>query len=299
MVSQREFWNRITEWWSHERKESRPMVATQQTQSPNGVPDHIPWKLQYLSLDVLIVDERAQREFNEKRARRIADNFHPGALGALSVAPAINGVYRIVDGQHRAAALRMLGHAVAPCVISAEQTIEGQARDFRLINTERRSVNSVELFKVRLTEGDPQSIEINQIVEACGYTISFSYNKTPQTIVAVEALNAVYGNGGADGLRKTLSALHAGWPGQIDAVSGIVIRGMDLFLSTFDDVIKRDVLIRQMQREPAAAVMQTAKARRAITRMEPRRAFASALFSTYNHGLSSNRLPARSAVLAE
>lgn len=299
MVSQREFWNRITEWWSQERKEPRTMVASQRVASANGIADHIPWKLQYLPLDVLVVDERAQREFDEKRARRIADNFHPGALGALSVAPAINGVYRIVDGQHRAAALRMLGHTVAPCVISPEQSIEEQARDFRLINTERRSVNSIALFKVRLTEGDPQTVEINEVVEACGFHVAQSLGRSPSAISAVEALNAVYGSGGARGLKNTLSMIRAGWPDQPEAIAGVTIRGTHLFLATYEDVVRRDILIRAMQREPAAAVAQTAKARRAMVRMEPRRAFASALFTAYNHGLSSNRLPARQAVLAE
>src|SRR6185312_12773170 len=124
-----------------------------------------------------IVWAKAQREFNERHADRIASDFDPDLFDDLVVTlPNGNGIYHVVDGQHRKAAVQKLygeDEKVPFRVVNASDPARAAAI-FDKINTGRRKPNSVELFNVRVAAGYETEVAINRIVTYLGYRIAHS-----------------------------------------------------------------------------------------------------------------------------
>ena len=73
----------------------------------------------WISLDKLNIDLRTQRNLMEGQVKKIVKEFSPSAFGRIiiSMNPDENGKHHIQDGQHRVAALKLLGYEEAPCIM--------------------------------------------------------------------------------------------------------------------------------------------------------------------------------------
>jgi hypothetical protein len=94
-------------------------------------------KIKHLS----VVWATAQREFNERHASKIAASFDPDLFDDLVVTlPNGDGIYHVVDGQHRMAAIRSLWgeEEMVPCRVVTAQDPARAAVIFDKINTGRR-----------------------------------------------------------------------------------------------------------------------------------------------------------------
>lgn len=173
-----------------------------------------------------VVWAHAQRDLNEKHVDRIADSFDPDLFDDLVVTlPNGNGIYHVVDGQHRRAAIQKLfGESEnVPCrVVNATEPAQAAAI-FDKINTSRKAPSSVEKFSVRVTAGEKTECDINKIVTFLGYHVAVY--KSPTTITAVSSLINVYKNFGAEVLKEVLMTIKATWSDDANAVDGPIISG--------------------------------------------------------------------------
>src|SRR4051812_31723657 len=80
----------------------------------------------------LAVDASYQRPRNERKIRKIANNFDPDALGVLYVSKRADGTYVILDGQQRHAALIEMGwqDQQVPCHVYTGLSVADEARLF-------------------------------------------------------------------------------------------------------------------------------------------------------------------------
>lgn len=93
-------------------------------------------ELQWLKISRLRIDPRYQRDIGQRGANNIlaiAPAFRWSKFGPLIVAPIGEGLFAIVDGQHRATAAALRGFESVPCVIIAADEAE-QADAFVAIN---------------------------------------------------------------------------------------------------------------------------------------------------------------------
>lgn len=168
----------------------------------------------------------AQREFNERHASKIAAAFDPDLFDDLVVTlPNGDGIYHVVDGQHRMAAIRSLygEEEKVPCRIVDAKDPARAAAIFDKINTGRRLPTSIEKFRVRVTAGAETEVAINRAVVQLGCRIEHSDG--PNSIRAPAALLNVHNAFGLQVLNDTLATIRTTWRDDKGAWEGPVIEG--------------------------------------------------------------------------
>lgn len=173
-----------------------------------------------------VVWAMAQREFNERHANKIADAFDPDLFDTLVVTlPNGDGIYHVVDGQHRMAAIRSLygEEETVPCRIVDAKDPARAAAIFDKINTGRRQPTGLEKFRVRVTAGSEAEVAINRVVTWLGCRVEASDN--PSSICAVATLLKVYNSFGLETLKETLVTIRGTWKDDKGALAAPIIEG--------------------------------------------------------------------------
>lgn len=178
-----------------------------------------------------IVWAEAQRPLNKGHARRITDNFDPDMFGTIAVTkPNGKGIYHVIDGQHRIVAVtEMYGQEEkVPCQVFDAVDPARAAQIFDEVNSGRRALQPVELFKVRVTAGKELQVEVNKIVNKCGYFVG---HRNANSLQCVGALEGVYQSYGPLVLEAVLRIYRKMW-GE-ENVNSVIVRGIGMLLSEF------------------------------------------------------------------
>jgi Family of unknown function (DUF6551) len=198
----------------------------------------IPYTLEHIALKNLsVVWVRSQRPFNPKHANQIADNFDPDIFEPIIVTkPNGEGMYHIVEGQHRKAAadiyLKGDTNQRVPCRVIAEANPARAAEIFLAVNEGRRAIRPVPSFLVAVQANRDIEVNINRIVRKEGYTVGEN-TSTENTISSVGALKKIYNLYGEIVLRRTLIMCRELWGSDSRGVAGQILSGMALFLNEF------------------------------------------------------------------
>ncbi|MCL2342466.1 MAG: ParB N-terminal domain-containing protein [Firmicutes bacterium] len=152
-----------------------------------------------------------QRSTNPTQVANIVKRFDEAKLGTLTISER-DGQLHIIDGAHRARALRTLGFTHALCVVLSGLTYEQEASYFRNQNQDRRPLTQADLFKAGLASGDEQCVKIHKIIEANGFEIGMS-GRNFFKIAAINALYAIAEEYGYAALDDTLCLIATTWSG--------------------------------------------------------------------------------------
>lgn len=156
-------------------------------------PDHSPLdrgakpEFAWVPIANLRVNDDYQRPLgraNVTAIRKIASQFNWIKFGALKVAPIPETdpqQYSIIDGQHRATALALLGISQAPCLIVSADEAQ-QAAAFASINGDVVRVLAVTAFAALAKSGDPEAVTLTEICKAGGVTIL----RSPQSVAQMK-----------------------------------------------------------------------------------------------------------------
>jgi hypothetical protein len=179
-----------------------------------------------LKVTDLIVDSDVQRDLDQRRVAKIADDLNLEALGVITVSHRENGSYHIVDGQHRVAALKQAGGDgdKVMCRVFDGLTVQEEAELFRLLNNTAKPL-AVDLFRVRVVEGDPAAVDLAHILNDHGWRIGSSTSTT--IFAAVVALERVYRLEPA-AAEKSVASLTRAWGHDPAAVDGRLVEGLGL-----------------------------------------------------------------------
>ncbi len=249
---------------------------------------------------------QAQRPYDERWAKNIADNFDPEKFDDILVTkPNGQGIYHIIEGQHRKGGLEMFaasmnksgygGDEQAPCRVIAEADPSRAAELFLGVNKGRKGVTPLAEFKVAVVAGRDPEKTIDKIVRKVGYAVRDGQDGT--SISAVAALRMVYNRSGGETLAHTLEALKLLWQTDPKATSGHLIRGFGVFVHEFSPHINPLRLRKQIgERYSPWKVLTAAKARKESTQETMDEAVAEFLIREYNRGLKDekNRLHRKS-----
>lgn len=173
-----------------------------------------------------VVWAHAQREFNERHASKIAASFDPDLFDDLVVTlPNGDGIYHVVDGQHRMAAIRSLygEEEQVPCRVVTAKDPARAAAIFDKINTGRRLPSGIEKFRVRVTAGSETEVAINKIVTQLGCRIEGGSHSN--CIRATAVLIRIHDSFGLDVLKETLVTIRGTWRDDKGAFEGPIIEG--------------------------------------------------------------------------
>jgi hypothetical protein len=133
--------------------------------------------LQWLEIDLLVVDDSYQRELktqNWKAIRKIAGGFRWSMFSPVFVAPVEGGLYAIIDGQHRTHAAAICGFKQVPCQIVHMSQSE-QAAAFAAVNGTVTQVTAHQVLKAALAANEPWAVNAAQIAKDGGGRL-MSYN---------------------------------------------------------------------------------------------------------------------------
>lgn len=239
-----------------------------------------------------IVWAKAQRDFNEKRADKIASEFDPDIFDDLVVTlPNGNGIYHVVDGQHRKAAIQKLfgDDEKVPCRVVNATEPSRAAAIFDKINTSRKAPSSVEKFNVRVTAGYETEVAISKVIKWLGYKIEHA--TADGTIRAVGALINVYKSFGLEVLKDSLIAIKGTWEKDRHATDGAIIEGFAILIGAHRGHLDWKRLREQTaQKFTPGRLLGHAKSDREIHGGTLPQAVARVLIRNYDQGLRTGRL---------
>lgn len=256
-------------------------------------------KTQFIAVDDLHVDPAAQRALRPSWRDALARDFDKDKVGVLHVAPNGSG-YRIMDGQHRAAAMQKLGmgaHKVR-CLVYNGLSQKDEASIFLGLNNSK-SVRAYDKFRVRVTEGDPTAVAIVEILDDIG--LYLADQKSDGAVRAVTQIENVYTGQTLklkegpypDALRWTLAILRGAWGYDATAFDGPMIEGLGAVILRFGDRIDRDRFGKKLAGFPGGPRGLLAKGRmwKDVKGTTLKNGIAEVLVETYNNQLRSNALP--------
>lgn len=181
-------------------------------------------ELQWLKISRLRIDPRYQREIGRRGADNIlaiAPAFRWAKFAPVIVAPIGEGLFAIVDGQHRTTAAALRGFESVPCVIIAADDAE-QADAFVAINANVTAMSPLQLHAARLAAGDKSASVLTEVcleagVTVCRYPVPSNKIKPGETL-AVAMLQSMLQKYGREVLISALSCItrtRRGNPGMI------------------------------------------------------------------------------------
>ena len=228
-----------------------------------------------------------QRATNPAQVESIVRHFDEKKLGTLTVSHR-DGKYHVVDGCHRAKALRKLGYTHAPCVVFNGLTFEQEADYFRSQNQDRRLIKPIEFFKAGLVSGDEQCVRINRIVKSNGFRIG-NGKKDFYEIAAVQALFTITDEYGYEVLDDTLCLIARTWGGIARASHSECLLGVAEFVNRYG---KADFAERLKEKFTAFYYDYTeaVRTRASNSSAVSRKRFCRILVEYYNKGLARKRL---------
>jgi len=225
------------------RIRTKKAVAEEPTTSTPPIPEtpktrdvHRVARRDWVRLGDVHVNPLVQREFVPGKADRIAATFDPEHFGT----PVVNlrdGKAWMIDGQHRAAALRIwLGDGWEDQKFEAEVyegLSEAQEADTFLRRNDSMSVNAYNKFRIGVVAGWEDEQTVAGIVLREGLKISRE-REAEGRVMAVGTLLRVYRRAGGIVLSRTLGIIRDayGTPG----LEAAVIAGMSMVVHRYDNL---------------------------------------------------------------
>lgn len=236
-----------------------------------------------------------QREFRKAHGDRIAADLDLNKLGY----PIINhrdGIYWVVDGQHRIYALKENGFGdkdVLDCEVY-EGLTDAETADIFLGRDARKPIPLYDKFHVSCTAGRKRERDIQRAVEANGQKIG---RNRSDGISAVGALGTVYDRSGDVVLGQVVRAINVGFGGDPMAFDRAVIEGLGLVFNRYNGRTNEKDLGARLSdlRQGARELLRKAEAIRVRTGNQKKQCVAAAVVDIYNRGKAPrdpHRLPA-------
>ena len=226
-----------------------------------------PSRLVELHAKEFSVDLKVQRLLNEARADAMSEDFQPHALGLVTASKRADGHVYTLDGNHRISAARKANYdGLIACRLFENLTLKEEAALFLTLYSSR-SVQAIDRFKVRITEGEPVAVGINKVLKTYGLHVDWANNQSLGVISAIGALEYVYAGAGVrepgqypELVDKVIRTLNKAYGEKADRAtySKIMLEGLGIFIATFGSRIDYDRLVYVLQGTvPRQIVVQT------------------------------------------
>lgn len=240
----------------------------------------------------IMVDPDVQRRLRTSWAQEIASQFDPDRMRVVVVSRRDDG-YFVIDGQHRLAALKLMGYEdqLVDCSVfdrRSRSTPEVKRDDARLFLDMNHTLaqRPIEAFLKRITAEEPVACAVNRIVIDNELHIG---TFGTATVSCVSALEAVYRGAGTGkntpaALSSTLSTIVKAWGKEYGNFQGKLVLGIGHVFIRYGKEIEADNLIRKLAFTPggAAGVIGNAGTLKQIRHKPIDKCVASIVVSLYN-----------------
>lgn len=193
--------------------------------------------VQWIEVEKFVVDDCYQREIGKRGAanvRLIAENFDWSKFAPVIVAPVENGLFAIVDGQHRTTAAILRDQKTVPCqVVQADRA--KQAAAYAAVNGNITKTTPQQLYHARLAAGEPAAVALDEVCQAGDVKVTRKNlvlaKMRPGQTQAVGALARCLRDFGRDTLITALQCITRTADGNAGFVRATIIEGLCEILS--------------------------------------------------------------------
>lgn len=255
--------------------------ATEQEPKIPTIPAAIEKQLlsvEMLPVKDLIIDPTYQRDIQSGEVSRLVKDWNWLACGMLAVSlRPVKGSdlnqYAVLDGQQRLSAIRQIGFKEAPCRIYVDLTPTQEAELFELLNNAKKPGFN-DLFKSRLSRGEPIAKAINMAVEQAGYHLDPERRHGNRTsakvhfyIQTMSELERIYKMGGSTGgvplIMDTLKFIRDAWAPEYLSQQAEILPGVAIFLKRYPSAVRKE-MIEKLRRVGLNKITQMALQYRAV-----------------------------------
>lgn len=180
-------------------------------------------------VDLLKV-EKYNRTIKVNEAKRIAAFYDEKQMGLVVVGNR-NGVYTIIDGQHRTMAAKLLGLPDIMCQVFHGLTYEEEAMLFVKLNAVENRKALVSFDRVRgLHEANDQTVtRMHNVAGLMGMKISDQVGDNK--LACVQSIYKITKKSGSDMLLTILTVAKEAWGGEKESLRAHILEGIWILLS--------------------------------------------------------------------
>jgi Family of unknown function (DUF6551) len=189
------------------------------------------------------------RPLRPHRVNRLISEFDRQALGVLLLSMRDNGMFAIIDGQHRVETAKRMGIPTMDALVYIDLTLEDEARLYRKFGDYLKQT-ALDKYHAGIAEHRPEYLAIQRVLQDIGLHVPQALGAGIRGIDAVDAIVRVATIYRPDGLSNALRLLHDAWDGQTRIYRSLTIFGTAMFLARFQDHpnFNRKRLIARMKR---------------------------------------------------
>lgn len=247
-------------------------------------------RLRWVPITEMAVTPTAQRELRPHRVAHLVSNFDPEQVGN----PTVNhrdGVFYIVDGQHRIEAMKAVGWGdqAVQCWTYEGLTEAEEAETFLKLN-DKLTVSTFDKFKIAVQAGRPAESDVDRIVRYNGLHVARS--AASGAVSCPGTLMKVYSKCGPRALSRTLNIVSQGFG---DAgLDQFVIEGIGLLCQRYGDELDAARAVERFgaMRGGVAGLLNRAAQLMAKTGNAKAHCVAAAAVEVYNAGRGGKKLAA-------
>lgn len=232
-----------------------------------------------------------QRPFIQAHGDKLSANLELEKLGY----PVINfrdGIYWILDGQHRVHALKENGFGAErlDCEVY-EGLTDAEMADVFLGRDDRKAVNPYAKFHIGCTAEYELETSVRRVVES--NHLKIGQTKESGNVGCVSTLVSVHKASGAVVLGLSLRTIRDAFSSDAAAFDGQIIKGVAMVYNRYNGKTDEKHMVEALGRvqNGARGVLRRAEAQRERTGNQKAQCVAATLVDIYNKGLGRNRLP--------
>jgi uncharacterized protein DUF6551 len=223
-----------------------------------------------------------QRSYNKHQAEEYAANFDFDKLG-FPILNLRDGIYWILDGQHRIGALKLvgLGNEELMCEVY-ENLTDAEMAEIFLGRDDRRRIDPFAKFLVACTAQRARETEVRRMVETNGLKIS--RQKEDRCIGAVSSLLKVYDSAGSIVLGQTLRTIRDAYDADSKAFDGLIIEALGLAFNRYNGrLLEKELIVHlSAMTHGVRGLINRAEAQRLKTGHQKVQCLAAVIVEAYN-----------------
>lgn len=202
------------------------------------------WKSENIKPSLLKVDTNYQRPVDNKRIKKILDDWNYDLVRPPIVSRRADGSYYVVDGQHTKVAWGIHeNNAPIACKVCYDLTYDEEVQLYLLQFGYSAPIGLWDRSRAKFNRGDTEEVIMVETVKAAGLEVVFSSNRGRNKINALGACYDGINRIGAYDFADALSILREAWDGDFNGLKGTFINGIVELYATNKGKFKRERLI--------------------------------------------------------
>jgi hypothetical protein len=243
-----------------------------------------------LPVQTVLIDPIIQRRLDQTRVHKIASNFNRDAIGVLTASRRTDGRYYALDGQHRKAAMELLGLGDELVQVKAFNGLStrDEAVLFRLLNNTKHP-QPLDIFRVQILEKDPVALRMFELLTNHGW--KFRIGIKDGNFMAVSTLRRLFDSDPVMA-ETAVNVLCLAWGNRYGTLNDKLLAGLGRLLIRRGDQMDVNHLITRLQGVPGGPreVLNRATTISEAMKMTHANAVALILVEIYNEALRSRKL---------